>query len=194
MARLREFDGNAAIAAVERVFWRRGYDGASYADLMEATGLGKGSLYAAFGDKRALYRQALSSYVDREVALLETALVDDRTGAAAQERLSAVMRYPITMAQAQDTGRLGCFLCHSAMEVAPDDPEVAMMVANAMARIDRALRTGLTAAGAPPDLAPTFSAIYFGLQVMARAGAPIAALEASVAGAEAMLANACDVE
>ena len=64
MARAREFDEDKALAAVEAVFWRQGY-AASYADLMTATGLGKGSMYAAFGDKRRLFRQALARYVDR---------------------------------------------------------------------------------------------------------------------------------
>ena len=191
MARAREFDEDKALAAVEAVFWRQGY-AASYADLMAATGLGKGSMYAAFGDKRRLFRQALARYVDREVGLLEAALrgedaTGNTTGGAA--RLRAVMSYPAMMAAGQGDARLGCFLCFSAMEVAPEDAEVAEIVNEAIGRIDDALRSALSAAGASPTLAPAISAAYFGLQVMARAGAPVEMLQAGAEGALSMLAE-----
>jgi TetR/AcrR family transcriptional repressor of nem operon len=189
MARSREFDESVALAAVEAVFWRQGY-AASYADLMAATGLGKGSMYAAFGDKRSLFCRVLTRYVDREVGLLEAVLNNDEESAGAAksvERIRMVMQYPITMAAGQGGTRLGCFMCFSAMEVAPGDSEVAEIVGGAMARIDAALRTGLLAAGAPPSLAPAFGAVYFGVQVMARAGAPIETLEAVAEGALSML-------
>ena len=62
MARQREFDEDKVLDALRDVFWEHGYDGTSYSNIMAATGLQKGSLYAAYGDKRALYQKALSRY------------------------------------------------------------------------------------------------------------------------------------
>jgi len=55
MGRPREFDPDTALAAIMEVFWAKGFEGASMRDLVVATGLKKGSLYAAFGDKRAMF-------------------------------------------------------------------------------------------------------------------------------------------
>ncbi len=62
MGRPREFDVNEALAAIMDVFWTKGFAGASMRDLVGATGLKKGSLYAAFVDKRAMYHKALAFY------------------------------------------------------------------------------------------------------------------------------------
>ena len=55
MARPREFDEEQALLAAMQVFWRKGYDGTSIPDLLEATGLSRSSLYETFGDKAALF-------------------------------------------------------------------------------------------------------------------------------------------
>ena len=60
--RPREFDPAQALAAALQVFWRRGYEGASISDLTEAMGITRPSLYACFGNKEALFRQALDLY------------------------------------------------------------------------------------------------------------------------------------
>ncbi|MCZ6578878.1 MAG: helix-turn-helix domain containing protein, partial [Gammaproteobacteria bacterium] len=62
MARPREFDEIKVKEALMRVFWEKGYEATSMQDLVEATGLLKGSLYGAFGDNRALYMVALAQY------------------------------------------------------------------------------------------------------------------------------------
>src|SRR5688572_995278 len=65
MGRHREFDVEKALDAVVRVFWRKGYEGASYADLTKAAGVERPALYAAFGNKEELFRRALARYYER---------------------------------------------------------------------------------------------------------------------------------
>ena len=60
--RPREFDIDDALAAALRLFWTKGYDGASLTDLTEAMGITRPSLYAAFGNKESLFRKALDLY------------------------------------------------------------------------------------------------------------------------------------
>src|SRR4051812_42751972 len=60
--RPREFDTEKALERAMHVFWRKGYEGASLTDLTEAMGINRPSLYAAFGDKAALFRRALDKY------------------------------------------------------------------------------------------------------------------------------------
>src|SRR5215204_6288141 len=72
--RPREFDIDEALDRALEVFWRRGYEGASLPELTEAMGINRPSLYAAFGNKEALFRKAIDRYVDRTAAPVREAL------------------------------------------------------------------------------------------------------------------------
>ncbi|MCP1469521.1 AcrR family transcriptional regulator [Sphingobium sp. OAS761] len=72
--RPREFNPDEALAAALRVFWEHGYEGASLAELTEAMGIAKPSLYACFGNKEALFRQALDLYEREKLRYVRTAL------------------------------------------------------------------------------------------------------------------------
>jgi AcrR family transcriptional regulator len=74
MGRPREFDPDKALDRALHVFWRSGYEGASMADLTEAMGITKPSLYAAFGNKEELFRKALDRYVDGPGGYVQIAL------------------------------------------------------------------------------------------------------------------------
>jgi len=74
MGRHREFDVEKALDAALCVFWRKGYEGASYADLTEAAGVERPALYSAFGNKEALFRKALDRYSERYLAYLPEAM------------------------------------------------------------------------------------------------------------------------
>lgn len=74
MPRHREFDPEKALEAAMRLFWQKGYEGASYADLSAATGVARPGLYAAFGDKRTLFLKALDLYERQEMAFMRDAL------------------------------------------------------------------------------------------------------------------------
>ena len=64
MGRPREFDADAAVEAAMRVFWEKGYDGATLSDLTSAMGINRSSMYTIFGDKEALFRKAIDRYAD----------------------------------------------------------------------------------------------------------------------------------
>ena len=66
MGRPREFDPDTAIAGAMQIFWRQGYKATNLPDLLAAMGLTRGSFYKAYGDKQAVFLEALDHY-DREV-------------------------------------------------------------------------------------------------------------------------------
>src|SRR6201995_4973571 len=74
VGRPREFDVEEALSAALKVFWRKGYEGASLTDLTEAMGITRPSLYCAFGNKEALFRKALDLYERDKLAYVERAL------------------------------------------------------------------------------------------------------------------------
>lgn len=164
--RPRGFDTDEALSQVLHLFWDRGFDNVSYADLMTATGLRKGSLYAAFGDKVSLYRRALEHYRQMKIAKMLEILNDNAMAPAI--RIERFLNHPI------DAGDKGCFLCGAASDFATRDDASAESVRDAFAELHAALK------GVIADLLPDLSEIevdqraahllatYNGLQTMSR--------------------------
>lgn len=181
MARLREFEETEALKSVQEVFWRQGYEGTSYADLMKATGLGKGSLYAAFGDKRALYLKALHAYISSEVE----AAVDLLQGPQAKRSSSGSARIKafldLVIAPVEDQqDRRGCFLCNAAIDLAQHDADVEQTVQSALERMRDALDKALADLGNASKRRAAVEhlmSVYFGMRVMAKAGTPVGQLK-----------------
>ncbi|WP_323373739.1 TetR/AcrR family transcriptional regulator [Plantactinospora alkalitolerans] len=121
MARNREFDVDVAVAAAMDVFRRKGYEGTSMRDLAEATGLGSGSLYAAFGSKDGLYLAALDLYRQRYAAPLTDML---RAGNDARDVIREVF-VGVVDDIARDSRRQACLIVGAAMERAHTDLRVA---------------------------------------------------------------------
>src|SRR5207342_638017 len=106
--RPRGFDIDEALDCALEVFWRRGYEGASLPDLTEAMGINRPSLYAAFGNKEALFRKAVDRYVDSTSAHVRGAL-EEPTARGVVERL-----FSGSVALITDPGNpRGCFLVQS---------------------------------------------------------------------------------
>ena len=72
--RPRGFDRDAVLHAAMLLFWTQGFDGTSYTDLTKATGMSKPTIYATFGDKVELFRQAMVAYAEEATKVYEKAL------------------------------------------------------------------------------------------------------------------------
>jgi AcrR family transcriptional regulator len=94
--RPREFCVDAALAAALRVFWTKGYEGASLTDLTEAMGITRPSLYAAFGNKEALFRKALNLYEHDKLAYVSAALEAPTARGVAERMLSGALEMQTT--------------------------------------------------------------------------------------------------
>jgi AcrR family transcriptional regulator len=74
MGRPREFDERAVLNAAMRVFWEKGYEGASLDDLTAAMGINRSSLYCSFGDKEQLFRKIMAHYGEGRMSFMRDAL------------------------------------------------------------------------------------------------------------------------
>jgi TetR/AcrR family transcriptional regulator, transcriptional repressor for nem operon len=136
MARLREFDTDEVMEPVINAFWERGYEATSLADLMAATGLQKGSIYKAFGDKRSLFLQALQTYLDRHYSLIREALSQPDP----QQAIATMFQF---LADSNARANKGCFAVNSLMEMAPHDPDVAKMLEYQYSRMGKLLEKAI---------------------------------------------------
>src|ERR1044072_9337897 len=105
MPRPRTFDENDVVAAARDEFWSRGYAATSVDDLTSATGLGKGRLYGAFGDKHGLFLRALDDYIGTSLHSVRGQLRDPTR--SAYDRLTRHIRAQ-AKAIAADKMRRGC--------------------------------------------------------------------------------------
>lgn len=176
--RPRSFDVDAALDAALPVFWRHGFLDASLSDLTATMGLSKPSLYAAFGDKAALYLKALDRYISMWLAP-HIQILDEEPDA-----YSAVERLLISLASMLSNPALpgGCFIVNGSADCGaqglPQAVDAALRAAlhaseiKLKARLTRAQAEGDLPHDANADeLAGLFSALLAGLAVQGRAGA-----------------------
>ena len=130
MPRPREFDETDVVAAVRDEFWSRGYAATSVDALTSVTGLGKGSLYGAFGDKHGLFLRAFDDYIGNAMDGVRAQLRDPRY--SAYDRLTRHIRAQ-TKEIAADKSRRGCMMAKSAAELGATDEAVERAVEHAYA-------------------------------------------------------------
>ena len=120
MARPRQFDEDAVLRAVGDQFWDAGYAATSLQDLMRVSGLGKGSLYAAFGDKHELFLRVLRRYASVSSDSLREVL------GSAPRAVDALRAFLVASVNEADgvAAQRGCLLANSTCELATTDPEV----------------------------------------------------------------------
>jgi TetR/AcrR family transcriptional repressor of nem operon len=139
VGRPRSFDPDQALDQALNTFWLRGYEGTSLDDLTGAMGLGRASLYHAFGDKHALFLQALDRYCASALSQLQQAL---ESPPSVRAGIAAVLYGTVEMLWS-DPSRRGCLLVNSTTERAALDPTVAMRAAEGFERVASEFRSAL---------------------------------------------------
>jgi len=147
MARPRQFDEAAVLRAARAAFRAKGYAGTSLQDLMDATGLGKGSLYAAFGDKRGLYLRVLGQYAGQGVTDVDAALHGPEPARA------ALRAYLLDMAHGSVSGP-SCLLASSTAELAATDTDVKACVGQTFQALEASLVEAVRRAQDEGDVDP----------------------------------------
>lgn len=176
MSRPREFDEAYVVEKIEEVFWKKGFEATAMADLAEAAGMQRGSLYNAFGDKRQLYLAVLKTYGEREYggAAKRLKQVAEKQGAR-----EAIHQLYETLAKDTEISkdRRGCLICNACTELAARDKKVEKFVRDYIAILQQAISdslehdTSLELKQAEANaLADTFTATYLGLRVWTKAG------------------------
>lgn len=192
MARPRQFDEDAVLRAVCDQFWNAGYAATSMQDLMRVSGLGKGSLYAAFGDKHELFLKALRRYVES----LDRGL--RRSFDSAPRAIDALRSFLMGAVGDPEgvSARRGCLLANSTTELASADPVVAVearqayegttaIVAECVARAQA--EGDLPASADPVATARALLAAQQGLTFMGRSGMDVETLAATARSLAAQL-------
>lgn len=134
MARPKQFDPDRAVEQAMDVFWRKGYASTTPQDLVDALGIGKGSLYNAFGSKHALFELALRRYRDSQAAALIAML--EQSGPV-KERLREALVLLVEMDLA-DPDRRGCMGVNTAAELGGADSVATELVRRMFDRTEEA--------------------------------------------------------
>ncbi len=129
VGRPREFDEGQVLDVVMDVFWRQGYEGTSLSDLLAATGLHKGSLYQAFGDKHSLFIRSLRRYINNLRNEMGGILLGADT---AFDGIRNAMRKVVDMSCGEDCNP-GCMALNTLVENGPHDAEIMAVLEDAYA-------------------------------------------------------------
>jgi AcrR family transcriptional regulator len=175
--RPRTYDTQAALKQATDSFWRTGYSGTSLDRISAATGMNPPSLYAAFGNKRALYLEALARYWEISLAATREALAEDRP---LGEALMLAYEAALSIYFSGKGSARGCFVIGTAVTEAVEDAAIRNSVAAGLGMIDAdfeaRLRTALERGELKPDADPAALAILatatlHTIAIRARAGA-----------------------
>ena len=174
LGRPAEYDKERSLNAALAVFWRKGYEATSLADLCEAMGMSKSTLYAVFGDKHQLFLSAIQAYSDDLLAELRKSC---ELSAAPLEFIEQILR-----SVAREAGprgeRRGCLVMNSATEFAQSDRDVARIVGHTLEQmagvfataLARARRDGKIQVGAPGAMALYLVSTIAGMKTMVKGG------------------------
>ena len=184
--RPRAYDPDQALARAMSVFWDEGYAATSLDDLAAETGMNRPSLYAAFGDKRALYRQALQSYRDAANAAIGAVL---RPEVPVRQAFHELYDRAVSLYLQGAHGQRGCFLISTALTESVLDDDIRALAAEALTGFEAAFASCIRAArdrgelprdADPTALARVASGILYALSVRARTGATREVLDAII--------------
>ena len=181
IGRPREFDTDAALEKAMRLFWAKGYEGTSLADLTETLGISRPSLYAAFGDKQSLFRAAMERYAAGPASYVAAALAQPTAREVAVHLLRAAADL---QASSQNPG--GCLTVNGAIACGDDaEPVRQALIAHRAAGVSLLRRRfeqakeqhDLPRDSDPWALARFVAAVVYGMAVLASGGASRTELE-----------------
>ncbi|WP_395374785.1 TetR/AcrR family transcriptional regulator [Marinicella sp. W31] len=136
LGRPRKFEPEEILELVMDVFWSKGYEATSLADLMAATGLHKGSLYQAFGDKKSLFMSALQAYLDN-IYQMQFDIIKKNADPAEGLREALYCMLDYNYQGDEDSSNKGCMAVNTLVETAPHDPEISQLLEKQHAKFDR---------------------------------------------------------
>ena len=174
MGRQRAFDVEVALDAALCLFWRKGYEGTTYADLTQAIGVERPALYAAFGNKEALFRQVLARYHERQMDYFPAALQ-----LPTAREVAAHLLFSSVEVNTRDPERSGCLGINGVVAGSDEAEPVRQALIDFRAageaqlreRFERAKAEGDLPSTANPDaLAAFVMAVSHGMAVQAKAG------------------------
>jgi AcrR family transcriptional regulator len=164
MARPRSFDETAVLRTARDQFWETGYAGTKVDDIAAATGLGKGSLYGAFGDKHALFLRVFDHYCGEAADGTRRQL--EGPDETAYQRLSDHV-HAIAESVVADRARRGCLIAKSTAECAEHDEAVAARSRKLFVDLQEHLTACIAGAQRAGDLAPGPDPAHLGGLVLA---------------------------
>lgn len=158
MGRKPVVDRDVALDRIMRRFWMYGYEATSIDDLLQATGMHRGSLYRAFGDKRSAFLAALGRY---QTMVGEDHVLPSLTGRGSpSRRLLRLLqaRLDAALGQPEDPTPPGCLVVNSAVEVAPHDDRARAAVAGSLDAMRAAIGHLVAEAVAASEVDPSIDA------------------------------------
>jgi len=174
--RPRSFDADEVLVKARAAFWNLGYAATSLDDLAAATGLNRPSLYAAFGDKHALYMATLERTRAGAVAAMRVMLGRD---GALRDVLGGLFKAAIGGYVEGDLGQRGCFIVGTAVTQSVEDPQARALLTAFIADEDEMFRARfaraadeLAAGMTPQTAAMVATAALQSLAIRARTGEP----------------------
>ncbi|WP_020415749.1 TetR/AcrR family transcriptional regulator [Amycolatopsis sp. ATCC 39116] len=194
--RPRAFDPAEALATAQGIFWASGYGGTSIQALVDGVGLERGSLYAAFGDKRRLYFETVKLYWAEYEKTLQAALTQIPLLPALREVV--VMPAQLGTVASDPQAPHGCMMGNTIAELVPHDAEATALVTDAFARfadlliepLRQAQKRGEVSTASPPEAqAQLLLVLAQGTSLLTRTGTDpataTAAIDAAFAGLRA---------
>ncbi len=142
MSRPKEFDREEVLDRAIDAFWTRGYEATSVQDLVDSMGINRGSIYATFGDKHRLFLEALDRYEEA----FHTKMLEALRGTKSPRKGIEQVFETVIRECACDSGKRGCLLTNTAVELSGHDEETAAKVQLNLARLEAAFEQSLSSA------------------------------------------------
>lgn len=184
-------DPDDFIECAMRAFWSRGFEGTSINDLVETSGINRGSIYTAFEGKRDIFLAALARYDGRYRASFLAGLTESHSP---KQAILAAFRIAAGQVATPELPA-GCFVVNTAIELAPHDPEIADAVNAIIGHLRQFMQDRIEAAKVAGEIkavdteatATILHALFLGLRVLSRSNAPAEQKDEIVRQAERLL-------